>query len=210
MSGKKSTPDQSAQAVVLRQAGFTLPAIASRLGISMSTTQRIIKANKVVAGSTKQALIDEAREELLRHAFSLESVQQIVAAHVLDDLSLSQQIRVKVAAALDELDTSNPAAFRALAASSTALKLTQDVWRRALPMEKLNQSMEVDELPELQIHIMTDMDVAEMRAQQRREDAEISGNLDSMNDEIENLRWLAERKALRASQTNDDDIVVEG
>ncbi|WP_422581278.1 helix-turn-helix domain-containing protein [Pseudomonas sp.] len=67
MSGKKSTPDQSAQAVVLRQAGFTLPAIASRLGISMSTTQRIIKANKVVAGSTKQALIDEAREESPTH-----------------------------------------------------------------------------------------------------------------------------------------------
>lgn len=210
MTGKKSTPDQSAQAIILRQAGFTLPAIASRLDISVSTAQRILKASKAVAGSTKQAFIDKAREELLSYAFSLESVQQIAAAHVLDDLTISQQIRIKVATALDKLDTSNPAAFRALAASATALKLTQDVWRRALPLEKLDQSLEREEMPVLQIHIMTDADVAEMRAQQRREDAEMNGDVDGMNDEIENLRWLAERKSLQALQADDSDIVVEG
>ncbi|MNG13324.1 hypothetical protein D3C85_1165140 [compost metagenome] len=111
---------------------------------------------------------------------------------------------------MELLDASNPIVFRALAASATALKLTQDVGRRALPLEKLEQALEVEELPELQIHIMTADDVAMMRAEQRREEAEMSGDLQGIEDELENLRWLAERKTLQALQADDDDIVVEG
>lgn len=113
-----------------------------------------------------------ARDELLTTAFSLDAIQQTAASLVADELALNEQIRTKLANALEVLDPTNPIVFRSLAAASTALKLTQDVTRRALPLEKLNQALDVEELPELKVHIMTEADVAEMRAQQRLEEAE--------------------------------------
>ena len=208
MPGKKKTPDQTAQAVILREAGYTLPAIASRLDISVSTAQRILKANKAIPGASTQALIEKAREELLATAFSLEAVQQTAASLVLEELALNQQIRTKLASALEILDPADPIVFRGLAAASTTLKLTQDVTRRALPLEKLNQALDFEELPELKIHIMTERDVTEMRAQQRLEEAERDGNLEGIEDELETLRWLDSRRM--AQLQVDDDVVCEG
>lgn len=209
MAGRQSTPDQAAQAVILREAGWTVSAIAERMSISVSTAQRLLRKHKAVAGAGTQALIDKARDELLTAAFSLEAVQQTAASLVVEELALKQQIRTKLANALEILDPANPIAFRSLAAASTALKLTQDVTRRALPLEKLNQALDVEELPELKIHIMNDADVAEMRAQQRLEEAELEGNLTGIEDELETLRWLGSRR-LAQLQQHDDDIISEG
>ena len=211
MAGKQKTPDQAVQAVILCEAGWTVSAIAGRLSISVSTVQRLLKKNNAVAGAGTQALIERAREELLTSAFSLEAVQQTVAALVTDELALSQQIRTKLANALEALDPTDPVTFRGLAAASTTLKLTQDVTRRSLPIEKLNQASEFEELPVLQIHIMTEQDVAEMRAKQRLEEAEISGDTQGTQDELENLRWMESRRLAQVDQTDEhDDIVYEG
>lgn len=211
MPGKKATPDQSNQVVILREAGYTLPAIADRLDLSISTVQRIIKTNRVVAGAGTQALIDRAREELFATAFSLEAIQQTVAEQVTDELALSRQIRAKLASALEALDPTDPIVFRGLAAASTTLKLTQDVTRRALPIEKLNQAQEIEELPTLQIHIMTEQDVAEMRAKQRLEEAEMNGDAQGIEDETANLQWMESRRVAQSGQMNeDDDVVCEG
>ena len=209
MSGKQKTPDQETQAVVLREAGWTVSAIADRLAISVSTVQRFLKKHHVVAGAGTQALIEKAREELLTAAFSLEAVQQTAASLVADELALVRQIRQKIATSVENLDPTNPSAFRGLAAASTALKLTQDVTRRALPIEKLGQAMDIEELPELRIRIMTEDDVAEMRMQQRIEEAERNGDSQSLSDEHENLRWMASRRLAQLSR-EDDDIVSEG
>ncbi|MNN43338.1 hypothetical protein D3C81_1575710 [compost metagenome] len=171
--------------------------------------QRILKTNKTVAGATTQALIERAREEILNSAFSLEEVQRTAAALVLDDLAISQQIRIKLSNAVDQLDPNDLGTLRALAASATTLKLTQDVTRRALPLEKLNQALAFEELPELKIHIMSDLDVAEMRAQQRLEEAERNGDNDGVEDEQETLRWF-ESKRLAQLDQQDDDIICEG
>jgi predicted transcriptional regulator len=205
MAGKQSTPDQAAQAVILREAGWTVSAIAQRLCISISTTQRLLKKHNAVAGAGTQALIEKAREELLTAAFSLDAVQQTAASLVVEELAL---IRTKLASALEILDPAHPIVFRGLAAASTTLKLTQDVTRRALPLEKLNQALDFEELPELKIHIMTDRDVTEMRAQQRLEEAERDGNLEGVEDELETLRWLDSRRMAQPEQQ--DDIVCEG
>ena len=210
MAGKQKTPDQAVQAVILCEAGWTVSAIAGRLSISVSTVQRLLKKNNAVAGAGTQALIERAREELLTSAFSLEAVQQTVAALVTDELALSQQIRTKLANALEALDPTDPVTFRGLAAASTTLKLTQDVTRRSLPIEKLNQASEFEELPVLQIHIMTEQDVAEMRAKQRLEEAEISGDTQGTQDELENLLWMESRRLAQLDQTDQDDIVCEG
>ena len=208
MSGKQKTPDQETQAVVLREAGWTVSAIADRLAISVSTVQRLLKKHHVVAGAGTQALIEKAREELLTAAFSLEAVQQTAASLVADELALVRHIRQKIASSVENLDPTNPIAFRGLAAASTALKLTQDVTRRALPIDKLGQAMEIEELPELRIRIMTEDDVAEMRMQQRIEEAERNGDSQSLSDEHENLRWMASRRLAQLSR-EDDDIVSE-
>ncbi|MGE8393653.1 MAG: helix-turn-helix domain-containing protein [Pseudomonas sp.] len=209
MAGKHSTPDQAAQAVILREAGWTISAIAEKMSISVSTTQRLLKKHKAVAGAGTQALIRKARDELLSAAFSLDAVQQTAASLVVEELAFNQQIRTKLANALEILDPANPIVFRSLAAASTALKLTQDVTRRALPLEKLSRALDIEELPELKIHIMTDADVAEMRAQQRLEEAELEGNRQGIEDEVETLRWL-ESNRLEQTQLHDDEIISEG
>ena len=211
MSGKKATPDQSTQAVILREAGYTLPAIASRLELSISTVQRIVKTNKAVAGASTQALVEKAREEMLNAAYALEQVQRTAAALVLDDLAISQQIRAKLSECVDQIDPADSGALRALAASATTLKLTQDVTRRALPLEKLNMALDIEELPELQIHIMSEYDVAKMRAEQRREEAEINGDGEAMEDEIETLHWLEHRQDQqnKTLMLDKDDIITE-
>lgn len=210
MPGKKKTPDDVAQAVALREAGYTLPTIASRLNLSVSTAQRILRANKVVAGTSTNALIERAKEEMLNSAFSLEEIQYTLAATVLDDLALTKHIRMKLSESVEQLDPSNPIVFRALAAAATALKLTQDVTRRTLPIDKLNQAQEIEELPELQIRIMTEHDVAEMRAKQRLEEAEMNGDLAGAEQETENLRWIEQRRSTRPILVPQDDIICEG
>lgn len=58
-------------------------------------------------------------------------------------------------------------AARALAAIATALKVTQDVARRALNMDKINAEMERETLPELIIREMTAEEVEEAQRQAR-------------------------------------------
>ena len=208
MAGKQKNPDQAAQAVILREAGWTISAIAERLSISISTAQRLLKKHNAVAGAGTQALIEKAREELFSTAFSLDTVQQTIASLVADDLALNQQIRIKLANALEILDPTDPIVFRGLAAAATTLKLTQEVTRRALPLEKLNQALTFEELPELKIHIMNEHDVAEMRAQQRLEEAERDGDSEGVEDELETMRYLESRRLVLLQQ-QDDDIVFE-
>ena len=213
MAGKKVTPDQNAQAVILREAGYTIPAIAHQLDISVSTAQRILKANKAVAGATQQKLIAKAREDMLNAAFALEKVQLKAASLVMDDLAISHQIRSKLSMAVDQLDPGDIASLRALAASATALKVTQDVYRRALPLERMNMALDVEEMPELRIHIMTDYDVAKLRAEQRREDAEQNGDAEAIEGELETLSWLESKEDEAWNErlaVEDDDIVCEG
>lgn len=213
MGGKKATPDQNAQAVILREAGYTIPAIAHQLEISVSTAQRILKANKTVAGATQQKLISKAREDMLNAAFALEKVQLIAASLVMDDLSISHQIRNKLSMAIEQLDVTDITSFRALAASATALKLTQDVGRRALPLERMEMALDVEEMPELRIHIMTEYDVAKLRAEQRKEDAEQNGDAEAIEGELETLSWLESKEDEAWNErlaVDDDDIVCEG
>jgi predicted transcriptional regulator len=213
MAGKKATPDQNAQAVILREAGYTVPAIAHQLEISVSTAQRILKANKTVAGATRQKLIAKAREDMLNAAFALEKVQLIAASLVMDDLSISHQIRSKLSMAIEQLDVTDITSFKALAASATALKLTQDVGRRALPLERMEMALDVEEMPELRIHIMSEYDVAKLRAEQRKEDAEQNGDAEAIEGELETLSWLESKEDEAWNgrlAVEDDDIVCEG
>ncbi|MNC82434.1 hypothetical protein D3C75_1359470 [compost metagenome] len=56
---------------------------------------------------------------------------------------------------------------------------------------------------------MTENDVAEMRAQQRLEEAERIGDINGIEDEQENLRWFKSKRLAQLDQ-QDDDIICEG
>ncbi|ANF24917.1 helix-turn-helix domain-containing protein [Stutzerimonas stutzeri] len=176
----KTTPDVEAQAVILREAGYSCPAIAEKLDLSLSTTKRILKRRSAVAGAATASLVEQARQGMLETAFDLDAVQQHAASLVLDDLALSRMIRGGIVEAVEALDPSTSTPYqmmRTLVAAATALDLTQKVARRALPLDRLAEATHVEELSELRIRIMTDDDVREIREQQRREAAErISGN----------------------------------
>lgn len=192
---RKTSPDIETQVVILREAGHTAPAIAAQLDLSLSTAKRICKRRGAVAGAATEALIDQARQQMLNTAFELDTVQRQAAALVVEDLSLSSIIRQKVLEQLEQLEPSTCEPFkamRALTAAATALDLTQKVSRRALPLERLAEATHVEELSELRIRIMTDEDVREMREQQRKESAE----------RITSHPLLAEREA-------EEDEVIE-
>lgn len=175
MPGIAIAPDTQAQVVALREAGYTLTSIASRLDIGISSVQRIIRKHGAVAGAATTEMIARARDEMIATAYGLESVRQIAASLVHDDLDLAQRIRQKAVEILDAIDVTRDSATqdaRALAAVSTALRLTQDVQRRTLPLDKLERANSVEELPEIHIKIMGPDDVRELREQQRKEAAE--------------------------------------
>ncbi|NHN79692.1 hypothetical protein HA520_20855 [Azotobacter chroococcum] len=162
----------------MKEAGWTEPAIAQKLDISISTIRRITKKHGVKTGAAQAALVQQAREQLLDNAFLLDRAQEIAASMVNDDFALAQQIRQKVSEAIESIDpTAGPLALRGLAAAATALKLTQDVCRRALPLERLNEALHVEEMPELVIRVMTAEDVKELRERQRRELAVLNGEV---------------------------------
>lgn len=191
----KTKPNIEAQAVILREAGYTCPAIAAQLDLSLSTTKRILKRRGVVAGAASATLIEQARQNMLNTVFELDTVQEHAAALALEDFALSRMIREHIVEALEQLNPSTCTPYqmmRITVAAATALDLTQKVNRRALPLERLAEATHVEELSELRIRIMTDEDVRVMREQQRKESAErITGN-----------PLLAQRSA-------EDDEVVE-
>ncbi len=175
MPGTAIAPDVQAQVVALREAGYTLTSIASRLDIGISSVQRIIKKHGAVAGAATAGVIARARDEMIAAAYSLESVRQIAASLVHDDLDLAQRTRQKAAEVLEAIAVTADSAMqsaRAIVAVATTLKLTQDVQHRALPLDKLERADSVEELPEIHIKIMGPDDVKAIREQQRKEAAE--------------------------------------
>lgn len=74
---------------------------------------------------------------------------------------------------------------------------------------KLDEALEVEQFPGLHIRIMSDNDVAVMRAQQHREDAELNRDLAGMTDEDETVKWLSDRRPAQADH-DDDDPVIQG
>lgn len=204
MPGTAIAPDVQAQVVALREAGYSLASIATRLRIGISSVQRIIKKHGAVAGAATTEMIARARDEMIATAYGLESVRQIAASLVHDDLDLAQRIRQKAVEILDAIEVTADNAVqsaRAVAAVSTALRLTQDVQRRTLPLDKLERADSVEELPELTIRIMGPDDVRELREQQRKEAAErINGGRYGL------LAMLGENDR-EEQHCNDDDVI---
>lgn len=87
----KTKPNIEAQAVILREAGYTCPAIAAQLDLSLSTTKRILKRRGVVAGAATTTLIEQARQNMLNTVYELETVRKVQRIRLYPSIVMSQK-----------------------------------------------------------------------------------------------------------------------
>lgn len=129
MPGKRLTPTQQIEAATLREAGYTITAIADRIGVSVSSLQRLFKRRSVSKGSVSEQAVNSARESLLERLVSNDRIKEEVAKLITDDLAHTRMIREKAAVAAEALtpsDTTEAAlALRALARTHLSSKTRQ-------------------------------------------------------------------------------------
>lgn len=149
------------QAILLREAGWTIASITEKTGLSPSTLYRAFTKLDISRGSITKDTLKCARQELLKLSGLVGDLKQLIASQVKDDLSLSTYLRSGVAMALADLisDVTTPASMkcRAYASLATTLKLSSDIMRRALQIDDTRLS--VTEIPTLTIVKMTQADI---------------------------------------------------
>ena len=153
------------QAVILREAGWTLASITEKTGLSGSTLHRAFTKLDVTRGATTKNTLDSARHALLEQSGLVGDLKHLIASQINDDLSLSTQIRAGITIAINDLinDVTTPASLKArsYSAMATTLKLTSDIMRRALQID--DATLSVTEIPTLKIIKMTDKDIEDVR-----------------------------------------------
>ena len=173
MTGTVKTTKELKRAVILRQGGYSVAAIAQKTNISASTLTRHFKKLGAPKGGLTARAIESARDELLSDAGFIGDLKQQIAGSIVDDLAQSQSIREAIALSLEQLvgDGSEVASVkaRALSALATATKITQEVQRKALDVDGYNNSRDMDDLPELVITGMDSARVAEIIAEAGKE-----------------------------------------
>lgn len=150
------------QAITLRNAGYTLSAIVDKTGISASTLHRHFKKLGIERGSLTVDTVEEAKRQLINDSSFIDGIKVSIAANSVDDLSLVRQIREALTLSVEELtnDATIPAVqkARSLAALSTSLKITQEIYRKALGVDRDNR-YDLEELPSLVVSCMTDEEI---------------------------------------------------
>jgi len=163
---RKTAPDTAAQIVVMRAAGYSIPLIAERMGVSAATVKRILKRHQQAAGTEPDIdLVGQAREAM-RSSFSADaalcSLYDNLLADTLHHVEVSREVASEALKHLKATDTRDAAlVFRALTAHSTTLKTHVDTIRILAPLPEY-----ADELPTLQVCMLSDEEVQELRREQ--------------------------------------------
>lgn len=168
MSKTHATPEEIADALALRVAGFTALAISQRLGISIRTLQRHFAAAGTRKGAAREEVLQRAKSDLMARITSDEAIKEEAARLVADDLAHSIHLRDLILAASEKMkaDTLRDAVqvMRAAAAYSTAIKNTSDIIRRSLRLGDRDDA--ADELPELVVTELTQAEIEQLRSTQ--------------------------------------------
>lgn len=162
MAVRQANPKEIIEMLTLREAGYSVLHISQKLGFSSRTVSRYIADNKVKKGSLKEAVIQNAREELAKTITSDETVLE-AAKLIVDDLAHSRHLREIMIEASEHLvatDLKGAAlVLRAAASYSVAIKNTSDTLRHQFGMDKND---DLEDMPELTIKVITDNQAAEM------------------------------------------------
>lgn len=167
---KPAAPDAIAEALALREAGYTALAISQRLGISVRTLQRHFAAHGVRKGAIKKELLDQARLDIRSRVTSSDTIKDEAARLIADDLAHARHLRDVLLSASDHMKASSLSesvlVMRAAAAYSTALKNTSDMVRHTLRLDRLDPTAP-EELPALIVQELTAAQVEKVRESQR-------------------------------------------
>lgn len=168
MSNTHVSPEEIADALALREAGYTALAISQRLNISTRTLQRHFAATGTRKGAVKAEVLRKAKDDLLARITSDQVIKEEAARLVADDLAHSIHLREVILAASEQMkaDSLRDAVqvMRAAAAYSTAIKNTSDIIRRSLRLEERDETS--DELPELVVTELTQAEVERLRSKE--------------------------------------------
>ncbi len=179
----KTPPDIEAKIVVLRSAGYTIPVIASKTGVSVSTIKRTIMRHPQASDEAQLNLVEEARSALRDEYGSDEALGGLYASLLADTLHHVEASREIANAALEKLEASDTKdaalIFRALTAHATTLKAHIDTIKAIAPRPEL-----IAELPHLVVRCITDDEVAKLRRIQAEQDVMMGANEDWSETEL--------------------------
>lgn len=213
---KRLTPREYARAKQMWQSGdYSLKEISDTVGVSATALSRRFKRDSVSKGSDAKK-VSAAVKRAIEKTSAAQAEELASTAHDIKMLALkSIELfnKKNYADIVACIKTNRPLAeiqgdLKALKIASEIVSMNYGTGARILG---LDQDLNLDDaLPELQIHLMTENDVAELREQQRREEAEANGEID--DDDLVGTELSPEDlDALDAALDEDeDDIVVEG
>lgn len=213
---KRLTPREYARAKTMWQSGdYSLKEISDTVGVSATALSRRFKRDSVSKGSDAKKVSAAVKR----------AIEKTSAAQAEELASTAHDIKM---VAIKAIELFNKKAYADVAQSIKdktplsdklndlkALKIAGEIisgnYATGARILGLDQAIGPDDaLPELQIHIMTENDVADLREQQRREEAEANGEID--DDDLVGTELSADDlDALDAAlDAEEDDIVTEG
>src|SRR5687768_17480951 len=130
----KLSPIKIARIAALREAGFSITAIASREHVGFSTVQRALKIRPAKKGVAMEEMVAAARAELSAKFADSAGLASLYVEFVADTISQITQARERAGALLERIKPGDGAfGFRSLAAHAVSLKAHADVMRALLP-----------------------------------------------------------------------------
>lgn len=178
---KRLTPREYARAKSMWQSGeYSLAEIADAVGVSATALSRRFKRDSIEKGATANK-VSAAVQKAIERTSAAQAEEMAVVAH---DLKMQALKAIKLfnqkayADVAKSIQDKTPLAERLsdLKALNEATKIVAQNYATGAKILGLDQELnEAEDLPELQIHLMTENDVADLREQQRREQAEANG-----------------------------------
>lgn len=171
--------EQLNQAIAMREAGYALPSIVQKVGVSASTLKLAFNKYHVKKNQTKQQLIDRARQELIDDTTLVDEIKHQIASSVHADIVNSKEVRNAACLLLEQVINGKDDLVkktRALAAIATSLVACQTISYKALNLEAVRDSVELEDLPALQISGYSDNEMEEIRAKASMTELELAAH----------------------------------
>jgi AraC-like DNA-binding protein len=213
---KRLTPREYARAKTMWTSGdYSLKEISDTVGVSATALSRRFKRDTLTKGSDAKK-VSAAVKRAIEKTSAAQAEELAVQAHDIKMVALKALELFNKKAYSDvakSIKDNTPLSdklndLKALNEASKIIHLNYNTGARILG---LDQALNPDEqMPELHIKLMTENDVAELRDQQRREEAEANGEIDD-DDLLGTELSPDDLDALDAAlDEGEDDIVVEG
>lgn len=213
---KRLTPREYARAKTMWTSGdYSLKEISDTVGVSATALSRRFKRDTLTKGSDAKK-VSAAVKRAIEKTSAAQAEELAATAHDIKMVALKALELFNKKAYSDvakSIKDNTPLSdklndLKALNEASKIINLNYQTGARILG---LDQALNPDEqMPELQIHLMTENDVEELRKQQRREEAEANGEIE--DDDLLGTELSADDLDAvdEALDDIDDDIVVEG